>query len=461
MMKRLFFWNALALAAIMLPANLMAQEVIEPVDSIWIDTVAVDYNDIDEVIEIVDAVYVDEDDMIVDSVLTETGEIVADTFRLSDGEIWKRSLPQYDLKEYEWVDICYNPKYAIVTKNNRKGIYDLELHRNVTEVVYRDLWFSKQTMAEDSAYISLFYATMGIKRGIISLYEPDNNVVSIWMDDPDEVYSLEDCSTIDNRMTKHVRKLLDAFIKQQQMDNAQIVILDAKSGQLKSWISLDADMEKEDAGKLLVHSCTASLTKPFHAVMALENEELTIDSLFNGDSFRKGIRQCNNEMMHQVIMRGYRHSVAERKWTALTDTSNPSTNPFIIAVGYNSLVNDGRMIIPTMKGDSISVQENVFTPAHIANLREVLSVNKAEMPQLGWLPDDTGWLGYTTLENIYAEGDKEKMSPVGKQIQFAGTFPANNPRYTICVVADKFSTDVKTSILAEVVNPLIKRLLKK
>ena len=235
MMKRLFFWNVLALAAMMLPANLMAQEVMEPVDSIWIDTVAVDYNDIDEVIEIVDSVYVDENDMIVDSVLTKTGEIVADTFRLSDSEKWKRNLPQHDLKEYEWVDICYNPKYAIVTKNNKKGIYDLELHRNVTEVVYRDLWFTKQTVAEDSAYISLFCATMGIKRGIISLYEPDNNVVSIWMDDPDEVYSLEDCSTIDKGITRRAKKLLEDMIKNQALESAQIVVLDAKSGRLNNF----------------------------------------------------------------------------------------------------------------------------------------------------------------------------------------------------------------------------------
>ena len=125
MMKRLFFGKVLALAVILLPANLLAQEIIEPVDSVWIDTVAVDYNDVDEVIEIVDTVYMDEDDMIIDSVLTETGEIVADTFRLSDSEKWKRNLPQYDLKEYEWVDICYNPKYAVVTKNGKKGLYDL------------------------------------------------------------------------------------------------------------------------------------------------------------------------------------------------------------------------------------------------------------------------------------------------------------------------------------------------
>ena len=92
MMKRLFFGKVLALAVILLPANLLAQEIIEPVDSVWIDTVAVDYNDVDEVVEIVDSAYMDEDDMIIDSVLTETGEIVADTFRLSDGEKWKRSL---------------------------------------------------------------------------------------------------------------------------------------------------------------------------------------------------------------------------------------------------------------------------------------------------------------------------------------------------------------------------------
>lgn len=461
MMKRSFFGKVLALAVILLPANLLAQEIIEPVDSVWIDTVAVDYNDVDEVIEIVDTVYMDEDDMIIDSVLTETGEIVADTFRLSDSEKWKRNLPQYDLKEYEWVDICYNPKYAVVTKNGKKGLFDLIEHRNITDIIYRDLEFSRQTMAEDSAYISMFYATMGIKRGIVSVYEPTNDVVSIWMDDPDEVYSLEGCTTIDKGITKRAKRLLEDMIKNHGFESAQIVVLDAKTGRLKTWIALAADMETEDAGKLLEHSCAGALTKPFHTVMALENEKLTLDSLYNGVSYRKGIRQGNDEMMHQAILRGYRHSVAEKKWKALTDTNNPSTSPFIIAVGYNSLVNDGRMIIPTMRGDSVSIQEDLFTPTNIANLREVLSVNKAEMPQLAWLLDNTEWLGYAASENIYAEEDREKITPQGKQLQFAGTFPANNPRFTICVVADKLLPDVKTSILAEVVNPLAKHLLKK
>lgn len=88
MIKRLFFRTWLALAAIMLPANLSAQEIIEAVDSIWGDTVAVGVNDVDEVIEVVDSVYIGEDDEIIDSVLIDTGEQVADTIDLSDSEKW-------------------------------------------------------------------------------------------------------------------------------------------------------------------------------------------------------------------------------------------------------------------------------------------------------------------------------------------------------------------------------------
>ena len=458
MIKSLFFRTWLVLAAVLLPTNLSAQEIMEPVDSVWADTVAVADNDVDEVIEVVDSIYIGEDDLIVDSILTDSGELVADTFKLSDLEKWKRSIPQYDFKEYEWVDICYNPKYAIVSKDGKKGIYDMMLHKNVTEIEYRDLGFSKQTLAEDSASISLFYATKGIKRGIISLYEPTNDVVSIWMDDPDEVYSLDDCTTIDKFMTKAVKKLSEKSIKKQQMDKIQVVVLDAKTGHLNSWVALETDMEKEDAGKLLVHSCAASLTKPFHTVMALENDSIPLDSICNGMSYRMAIKSCNNQMVQHSIMNGYRRSVADRKWRELTDTGNPATSPFIMAVGYNSLAHNGTMIIPTMKADSVNVQENVFTSTNVANLRDVLRVDRTESPQLAWLYDEMEWTGYATSEYIYDETDKEKVSPIGKQVQFAGTFPAENPRYTICVVADKHSLDVEPSILQVVVNPLVRFL---
>ena len=428
-----------------------AQEIIEVVDSISEDEMVGDTVSADPY-----------EGMIIETYYSDSGDLASDTIYLDDETSeWQKSLPQYDLKEYEWVDICNNPKYAIVTKDGKKGIYDMILHKNITEIEYRDLGFSKQTVAEDSAYISLFYATKGIKRGIVSLYEPTNNVVSIWMDDPDELYSLDECTTIDKKITKRATKLLGNLIKHQQMEDAQIVILDAKSGRLKTWVRLDRDTEKDESGKLLVHSCMGSLTKPFHTVMALENDSVSLDSTMDGVSYRQAVKACDNQMMQQAIQNGYRRSVADRKWRELTETGNPSTSPFIMAVGYNSLANGGTMIIPTMKADSVNVEEDVFSANSFVSLIELLKVDRVASPQLAWLSTDSEWLGYATTEDIFAEDDKEHNKVIGKQIAFAGCFPVEGPRYTICIVGDILSVDAAPALFQDVVNPLFKWLLKR
>jgi len=412
--------------------------------------------------EVVDSFDVDPyEGMIIETYYTEDGGTASDTIYLDDRDEDSLKIVRHDLKEYEWVDICSgNPKYAIVTKDGKKGIFDLVFYQEVTPVEFREVGFCRQDIMEDSLFFNIFYATEGIKRGILSVDESTNNVLSIWMDDPDEIYSLEECTTLDKKMMKRAKKLLKAFIRQQQMDNAQIVILDAKSGHLKTWVALDSNMEKEDAGKLLSHSCSRSLTKPFHAVMALEKDGISLDSVYNGVSYRQGIKAFNNDVILRAIQSGYRRSVADRKWKELVDTQDPSTSPFIIAVGYNSLAHDGSMIIPTMKADSVNVEEHVFTSDILANLREVLCVKGKDSPQLAWLYDKTDWLGYATQETIYGAGEKEQNTPVGTQIQFAGVFPAEDPRYTICLVADKHSTDVTPSVFQSIVNPLVAWLLR-
>ena len=437
MVKKLFFRSWLVLASLLVPTLMYAQEVV-------------DSTDVDPY-----------EGMIIETYYTEDGGTASDTIYLDNRDEDSLRTAQHDLKEYDWVDICIgNPKYAIVTKGRKKGIYDMLLHQEVTPVEFREVGFCRQDIMEDSLFFNIFYATEGIKRGILSVDESSNNVLSIWMDDPDEVYSLEECTTLDKKMTKRAKKLLEAFIQQQQMDNAQIVILDAKSGNLKTWIALDSNMEKDDAGKLLSHSCSGSLTKPFHAVMALEKDGMSLDSVYNGVSYRQGIKAFNNEVMLHAIQSGYRRSVADRKWKELVDTSDPSTSPFIMAVGYNSLAHDGSMIIPTMKADSVNIEEHVFTPDILINLREVLCVNGKDSPQLAWLYDKTDWLGYATRETIYDDGEKEQKTPVGTQIQFAGVFPAEDPRYTICLVADKHSIDVTPSVFQSIVNPLASWLLR-
>lgn len=396
MMERFLFWNWWTLALLFVSAAMSAQEIVEVVDSV-------------------------------------------------------------DIDEFDQVDICENPKYAIVTRDGMQGIYDLVVDEYVTEIEYRELGFSRQTEAEDGTPICVFYAKKGKKQGVINVSESNNHIMSIWMDDPDEVYSLEECTTIDEKITKRAKELLETFIFQQKMDNAQVVILDATSGRLKTWIALDTDMEKEEAGKLLAHSCTGSLIKPFHSVMALRNRGLSLDSIYNGINYRHGIKTVDNEMMFHAIQNGYVKDVGERKWKEMIDTRKPSTCPFIIAVGYNSLANEGRIIIPTMKADSVEVEEGVFSALNLACIREVLTVEQTESPQLAWLPADINWLGYATTEDIYSDED----IAIGKQIQFAGVFPVENPQFTICIVADKHSLDVTPSVFQEVVNPLSKWLLKR
>ena len=78
-MKKQVLGILVTFLSLFVPCQTMAQEIVEVVDSICID------------------------------------EIVADTINVDEIMSDKAKITQYDLKEYEWVDICYNPKYAIVT----------------------------------------------------------------------------------------------------------------------------------------------------------------------------------------------------------------------------------------------------------------------------------------------------------------------------------------------------------
>ena len=359
--------NWLVLALLLVPASMAAQKMVEVVDTL----------DVDE--------------------LTNKSQPVT----------------QYDLKECDWVDICTgNPKYAIVTKGRKQGIYDLELHKAVTDIEFRKVAFSRRTEGENSICISMFYAKKGIKYAIMGVFESDNSIFAIWGDDPEEVYSLDECTTIDKKMTKRAKKLLEGFIRKEQMDNAQIVIVDAKTGHLKTWIALDEDMTKEDAGKLLRHSCSASLTIPFREDKRLRNKQLD------------------------------------------------ATSPFVMAVGYSCLAHDGKIFMPTLKDDSVKV-DDAFPLSQIVALKEELRVNRNKSDEWSWLDNGFECWGYAATDEIYAEDDKEMKNPIGKQIQFAGVFPIENPRYTICVVANKHSLDVTPAAFKEIVNPMVKWLIKK
>lgn len=157
-MKKISWLLGLVLALLLVPTHSSAQEVCDSIS---------------------------EDDLIIDSVYTETGEIVADTFRMGER---KNVVPQYEFKEHDFVDLCSNPKYAVVTKDGKQGIYDMILHQNLTEIEFDELGFFRRAEAEEDADIvmNMFYAKKGSQKGILSVCESDNSIFSIWMDESED-----------------------------------------------------------------------------------------------------------------------------------------------------------------------------------------------------------------------------------------------------------------------------------
>ena len=157
-MKRMNWLLGLVVALLLVPTHSSAQEVCDSIS---------------------------EDDLIIDSVYTETGEIVADTFRMGER---KNVIPQYEFKEHDFVDLCSNPKYAVVTKDGKQGIYDMILHQNLTEIEFDELGFFRRAEAEEDADIvmNMFYAKKGSQKGILSVCESDNSIFSIWMDESED-----------------------------------------------------------------------------------------------------------------------------------------------------------------------------------------------------------------------------------------------------------------------------------
>lgn len=149
MKKKMYFW--LVATMLMIPAVASAQEM-EYVDSIEVDTIDVDY-------------VINGDDI-----------VLADSVKIT----------QYTLSECDGVEVCKNPKYTIVIKDGKKGIYDMVLGKNVTEIEFQEVVFSRSEEIADEIPSSWFFVRREKQKGILCVYEDDDSVMTLWMDDSDE-----------------------------------------------------------------------------------------------------------------------------------------------------------------------------------------------------------------------------------------------------------------------------------
>ena len=141
----------------------------------------------------------------------------------------KKHITQVPLEQCEQIDTCSMTKFAIVTKDGKQGIYDLEKHKNVTEIDFDVAGFSRRYVSEDGIEVFYFYVEKGIERGIIGVTGENNQTVGIWHDNPNYVATLDECTTIDSMMTQ---KCQDVLYKGLQMLNGtygEIAGIDAQT----------------------------------------------------------------------------------------------------------------------------------------------------------------------------------------------------------------------------------------
>lgn len=181
--------------------------------------------------------------------------VVADTIDTEEA-FGKKPITQVPLEQCEQIDTCSIAKFAVVSKGGKQGIYDLEKHENVTEIDLDVAGFSRRYVSEDGIEVFYFYVEKGIERGTIGVVGENNQTVGVWMDNPEYVAKLDECTTIDSVMTQKCQDVLSEGLKMLNGTYGQIAVIDAQTGRLKSWVALEKDSDDYAEGKLLKQACS-------------------------------------------------------------------------------------------------------------------------------------------------------------------------------------------------------------
>ena len=119
---------------------------------------------------VVDSAKVDPyEDMIVEIYDNEDGVEVRDTIYLNNPAEALVKVEQVSLKDCESVVVCDYDKYAIITKDGKKGVFDMILNKLVSDIEYDELGFSCRRQTGNNASISIFYTKKNGKEGMLSI----------------------------------------------------------------------------------------------------------------------------------------------------------------------------------------------------------------------------------------------------------------------------------------------------
>ncbi len=402
--------------------------------------------------------------------------IAADT--VSMGELVGKKPTQLPLKQCHVTDISEDGRYAVVSNSGKRGIYDLIKGENVTEINMDEMGYSRHVVEEDSIHIYYFWAERGLQSGIIGVIGSNNHTMAIWVDNPDLIATLSECTTIDEKISRKCRKILKEVMELLTGSYGQVAVLDAQTGHLKAWVALKKDTTGIADAKLLKKSCSAHLFAPVVAAARLakagigleDSVDISGEVCADGDTF---VIRNSNPHEYASGITNYRSALAGKSTVAMFKaiTSRNRTqgeeiwgeiisgkkeaNAMELAAVMNCIYHQEELRLPTLKGDSIeTVDMSDITPLMKEYMRAVLSgTNSGDGSQAGIAPK------CINIAGLYGRSSHADGKDGNTELSYAGCFPAENSRYAIGVFMDIPTEEgVLEANLAEQVNKLIEWL---
>lgn len=413
----------------------------------------------------------------------------------------KKTVTQHRWTKYEYVDTC-TTRYAIVHDwNGRCGVYDLEKKENLTELEFRDLFFSQMMDLEDGNQAAMFFGYKGHQKGLFSIANT-GDVVYISMLDEDMCYSLDSCCTIDKKITKLCRKLLEKDMKKYKGLYGQVLVMETQTGHIKAWVALEDQYKNskfEDA-PLYKHQLCTDPMKSIWGVMGLVDSNTawtdsvttwgcdSIGTMFIKDhnwfkggygtvTYLDGFKLHSNIVMLRAMEKSNPVSI-EHEWWRVADRPR-EMDALEVANLYNVVALGGKYAIESsVNTDSIKM----ITTDDIQG--NDLAIVKRMQDYLTATLQDGGIGSRWTSKKVKIAGDylvhhhcqptiyddnaqdmekyySEEGLPTYQQVIFVGYFPSDNPKYTICVSMDKEEYATFGKMISNTVNKIAEYLYKR
>ena len=345
--------------------------------------------------------------------------IVADTIDAEEA-FGKKPITQVPLEQCEQIDTCSIAKFAVVSKGGKQGIYDLEKHENVTEIDLDVAGFSRRYVSEDGIEVFYFYVEKGIECGTIGVVGENNQTVGVWMDNPEYVAKLDECTTIDSVMTQKCEDVLSEGLKQ------------ACSPRILTLVGITP----------MLADINGSLNDKMDLCGGIYNigDSFSIRD-HNWRSGGYGVMTCRQALTHKSNVAMFKILLENRGddafgiWKKMT-SDEKQTNAMELAALFNGVYQKNTLTFPTLQGDSVTEETyNNITPLGRKYLQEVLiGLNKGKGIQASYAPKKVDIAGvYGNYQGKELENGEHELA----EMSFVGVFPRKKPRYALAVIINR------------------------